>query len=1093
MKEKIKTFWEDLKLFKKRNVIIVLLFLIPTIIIPATILLSPGLNDPKPSSSLPSSSEVSSSSSETVSSSEEVSSSETIEVYTLTLDLQGGTVDEVVFPSLVFEDLEYEEIVTLPDEAYGNITQDGFVFLGWFYDGALTSEINDEDNTELGIQWSMIDEDTTLYAGWEEPQRNVTYEYYLVDANTYHDEGYFISGFTVDGPTLTSITLPNTITDNDVTLPVVGLGWGLFSNNIDLTTITLPSQLQYIDGEVFYGTAITSITLPTTLRYIAYGAFSASSIESIVLPASIIGMEDSVFEDSALTSVTFALGFQLNYIPESTFRNSALTSINIPSSILRIDDSAFEGSLLSEVNFGFSSRLHVIHSAAFKNTQLTSITLPNSLTEIYEEAFFGTQIAALIIPASLRTLWRNALSGMASLAVLTFADETSLVRVEGQDFDVSSPLIASAIETAITEGKHVYFVIKTTLVYFYENGALIYMDLTIPEGIEVIADSVFEFGIFGNITFPSSMRYVQSRAFYGVYFDKLTLNEGLKGIGYAAFRSMILGVGASHEQFIIPASVDFFEDYVFADWRTIDESYILVIEFAPGSPITVIQSNMFYNNQVIRQVVLPEEITEIEYSAFCNSSLTTINLPVGLQIIDDRVFEGTPGLSSLTLPLDGNLSNLKDVGTNTFFNSGIDLQDENGLNILGNVIIHPYTGDSNVVIPEGIIGIASSAFVGFGVSSLTINSTVLDFIGYYAFNDWDGFNSFDEITLPEGLTEVGAYAFNGTSLNNITLPSTLTHVGPHAFENLTNPATFPNGNPTFDVVYGTSFGSLTKTTLVNNAGFTGTNGFIELDGTIYGYIGDSSSATTSPTARSIVERALQDDTVLNELTLGEGLTDIGYRAFYRGALTSLSVPSTIQRIEEQAFRRNENLENVTFNGFNAIELMGEEAFDSTAYMDTLMATYYDEGGIVIDQGVLWGYDAVDYTTTITIPEGVEVIGVFSINRNFTLEVIELPTTLLAIPDYFLDYFRFITTVDTQGKALNEYNYVGFQAFSYTLVDHLLLTEASLDVLHPLALEDLYSLQTLLVSSVAAGEAYLASVTSYFTYWYGTFNIEVYND
>ena len=89
---------------------------------------------------------------------------------------------------------------------------------------------------------------------------------------------------------------------------------------------------------------------------------------------------------------------------------------------------------------------------------------------------------------------------------------------------------------------------------------------------------------------------------------------------------------------------------------------------------------------------------------------------------------------------------------------------------------------SDLKIPEGVVSIAEKAFYynydGTEVVAVSLPST-LRTIGSRAFER----QSIQALTIPEGVTEIGEYAFNGCKkLKSVQFPTTLKNIGKSAFE-----------------------------------------------------------------------------------------------------------------------------------------------------------------------------------------------------------------------------------------------------------------------------------------------------------------------
>ena len=89
-----------------------------------------------------------------------------------------------------------------------------------------------------------------------------------------------------------------------------------------------------------------------------------------------------------------------------------------------------------------------------------------------------------------------------------------------------------------------------------------------------------------------------------------------------------------------------------------------------------------------------------------------------------------------------------------------------------------------ITIPDGVTSIGSYAFSGCtSLKEITIPNSVTS-IGGSAFN---GCTSLKEITIPDGVTSIGGYTFSGcTSLEEITIPNNVTSIRSYVFSGCTS-------------------------------------------------------------------------------------------------------------------------------------------------------------------------------------------------------------------------------------------------------------------------------------------------------------------
>lgn len=231
----------------------------------------------------------------------------------------------------------------------------------------------------------------------------------------------------------------------------------------------------------------------------------------------------------------------------------------------------------------------------------------------------------------------------------------------------------------------------------------------------------------------------------------------------------------------------------------------------------------------IESVQIPENVTEIKYSAFYGcanlakvefkgnkllkigdysfaycTSLKMLELPEGLKTIGKGFILGDDSIETIVFP-----ESLTTINSNTF----------DGLNNLKNLTIK-----SAIAIPENAFHNKSK------LETVNLGNAVTK-IGNYAFMDCTSLKTIEGM---QGVTEIGNDAFNGcTSLKSITIPASVTSINSYAlstrekgdlsritFEGTTMPAMSTDAiacNPNLadvDLTKATDLSNLTETSLV---------------------------------------------------------------------------------------------------------------------------------------------------------------------------------------------------------------------------------------------------------------------------------------
>lgn len=159
---------------------------------------------------------------------------------------------------------------------------------------------------------------------------------------------------------ITTIVVSNGVTE---------LGQLVFYNLTKLTSVSLPSSLEIIDGGTLnYGafrecTALQTITLPEGVKTIGAMAFrGCSSLRSIRFPNTLTSLGAGAFREcSNLETVTYGTGLKTTGV--EAFYDSGVRYVNFTSAIEKID------------------------SYSFFNTKIVSIEIPEYITEIGTRAF----------------------------------------------------------------------------------------------------------------------------------------------------------------------------------------------------------------------------------------------------------------------------------------------------------------------------------------------------------------------------------------------------------------------------------------------------------------------------------------------------------------------------------------------------------------------------------------------------------------------------------------------------------------------------------------------------------------------------------
>ena len=850
--------------------------------------------------------------------------------FTITFDTQGGS--EV--KSLV---LKEGETITLPS----NPTKDGSVFDGWYLDSSYTQAFDStkriDSNMVLYAKWTILDDGKSIIAsdyfdinglvltmnkknyiestedvfdlqnkfststdsGWRaftspncDKPTEITTRTTNVSAGwnniyvkvenltTYENQIYQLRIYRY--PTIVYRELKDgfleiqSVSDcADVLFPddkidkITSIGGNAFSSCPSLHTLEGLPKLINIGPSAFANCKrLTSITISDSVTSIGDDAFAGcTGLTSITIPDSVTSIGDDAFAGcTGLTSVT--IGNSVTSIGDRAFNGcTGLTTVNWNATACKSAGSSrysiFNNcSNLATVNI--KDNVKIIPSYVFSGcTGLTSITIPDSVTSIgynafYNTAWYNNQPDGLVYAGKVAYKYKG-----------TMPSNTSIVLKEG-----TLGIAGSA---------------------FYDCTGL--TSITIPDSVTSIGGSAFS-GCTGltSVTIGSGVTSIGSSAFYDTAWYN-NQPDGLVYAGKVAYKYK--GTMPSNTSIVLKEGTLGIGAWSFGGCIGLTSVTI------PDS-VTSIGGSAFRDCTGLTSVTIGNGVTNIGSQSFLDcTGLTSVTIPNSVTSIGSYAFSGCTGLTSITIP-DGVTS----IGENAFYNTAWYNNQPDGLVYAGKVA-YKYKGtmpsNTSIVLKEGLLGIAGSAFSGCtGLTSVTISGSVTS-IGASAFSGCTGLTS---ITIPDSVTSIGRSAFSGcTGLTSVTIGNGVTYIGNDAFYGCTGltSVTIPDsvtriGDSAFQGCTG-----LTSITIGNGVTSIGDSAFRGCSGI--------TSITIPDSVTSIDDDAFSGCTGLTSVTIGNSVTSLGDHAFYRcTGLTSITIPDSVTSIGVQAFHGSSNLTSIAFKG-----------------------------------------------------------------------------------------------------------------------------------------------------------------------------------
>ena len=492
----------------------------------------------------------------------------------------------------------------------------------------------------------------------------------------------------------------------DLTIPnsVTNIGENTFHNCSGLTSVTIPNSVTSIEDYAFCScSGLTSVTIGNSITSIGERAFGyCSGLTSVTIPNSVTSIGEYAFREcSGLGTINFNatnctymggyypafynsdanatinIGTNVTTIPNYAFIGILGSgNLTIPNSVTYIGESAFSGCSGLTGTLTISNSVTSISESAFRNCSgLTGdLTIPNSVTSIGENAFTSCSgLTSITIPNSVTSIEQYAFSGCSGVTSLTIGNAvTSIGR--GAFSGCSGLLTVNFNATNCTSMGHYYDDYYGDDYYPVFQGCSALATLNIGENVTNIPDDAFHgCGGLTSVTLPESIASIGAGAFYNCGMTSVTIPNSVTSIGGGAFYGC-----SGLTSVTIGNSVTSIGDYAFAYCSgltsvTIGESITSIgLDAFYTCPITVVNytgsiaqwcgisfgsdysnplhnaANLYINNSLVTDLVIPNTVTEIKAYAFQGATcLTSVTIPESVTSIGRYAFWNCSGLTDI--------------------------------------------------------------------------------------------------------------------------------------------------------------------------------------------------------------------------------------------------------------------------------------------------------------------------------------------------------------------------------------------------------------------------------------------------------------
>lgn len=764
---------------------------------------------------------------------------------------------------------------------------------------------------------------------------------------------------------LEEISIPDSVTE----LGTTTYGAQNFSNCASLKTVNLSKNIKVLPQSSFLGcTSLESIDL-SNIEVISKYAFQNTGFKELTIPANVTEVGSRAFATcKKLTSINFAgspiladsifydsdslvqVTGNISEITSQMFKNcEGLTSFEVPASVVKINDSAFDMCKnLTEVLFSKDSvfkaesgsfgikvfngcnqftafkveegneNLKAVDGVLYDKEQkfllsaptvctVTELNIPNTVEIINDYAFYKhTEIKSINFSDSLVKVGSYAFYGDVNLETMNFKD--GLKEIGAYAFYGANSKLQSIILPDTTES------IGDYAFYGYTAAKTIH----IGNNVENIGTNAFyNCKVASVIELSERLKSIGTRAFYGCSaVENITLPQGLESIGDYAFYNCY-----KLKAIEMPDTITTIGTYCFYNARSLGSLKLSnSLETLPKYAFAYLNYSYSYytDGEPIRVIDIPANIKYIEVSAFnsCNY-LERFNVDSANQDYSNTE-EGI----------------LMDLATNSIYiwpsaNKTEEFTIPSNMTAISSKMLQNNKGIKKIIVPGTVNSVGDYAFSSSSLEEIVFEDSTnggLTFGRYVFYNCKD----LNKVSLPNGLTEVGDYTFqNCEGLESIKLPDTLVSTGYGTFRNCT---TLNNVelSARLTAISGETFYGCSTLEVVNlpasvssianmssRMPFTGCTSLKEIN------VDENSRSYQS------IDGVLYDKEGLElelypvckegeDYSIPEGVTRINKNAFLNNLnLKSVTLPASLQRIGDMAFRGCYNLKTYNFNSMEA--------------------------------------------------------------------------------------------------------------------------------------------------------------------------------
>lgn len=410
---------------------------------------------------------------------------------------------------------------------------------------------------------------------------------------------------------------------------------GIYYNlDLEAKTAEVTSNPNQYSGNIIIPENVSFENILCDVISIGFRAFEdCNGLTSVIIPNSVKKIMEGAFKDCRnLTSITFGSG--LKDIYRDAFKDCTINAVHISDLKKWCEIDFWHDSRYSCNPLSYASHLYI------NGDEITDLVIPEGVTTIHDIAFFCCSfLSSVTIPNSVTCIGECAFSNCPGLQCVTsLAVNPPQLYGAFNNYDIPLFVPAGSVEAYKTTNpwsnfNNIYAIVNSFTVENKDGVAISYKFINDGTELEVAGA-----GISRSLVIPEEVDYsgstykvtgIGEKAFKGCgeAINSITFPKTLKKIGYDAFYECRL------------ASVNLSD---LEAWCNIEIDYYGSSPFEWGAP------NLYLNGEEVKDLVIPNTVTNIKKYAFHNCrGITSVTIPSSVKTIGYMAFSNCNDLTSV--------------------------------------------------------------------------------------------------------------------------------------------------------------------------------------------------------------------------------------------------------------------------------------------------------------------------------------------------------------------------------------------------------------------------------------------------------------